>query len=167
MRSIKCENGCCKLLYTEKLVEDDLGVLLAKGDVSKSSTVKTGVYLYDVKTGKILLSQSYNDCWGIPKGTKILSDPDYTASATRELCEETGIEIDPSRLTKKTIIRIHGCEHIIYLLGVKGLLKVRNPDFNNNESTGAGWIKPECVDNINIKINRITHLLLQKCRIKY
>lgn len=157
MRTIKCSNGCCKLAYTEKLIEEPEEFINDNKPCSK-----TGVYLLDLNTGKILLSQSYNDYWGIPKGTKDTTTSSYEKSATRELNEETGIEIDSSKFSRKTVIRINDCDHVIYYVNVRGQLTTRNPDYNNNESTGVGWIKPQCVDKTNIRINRITRLLIKR-----
>ncbi len=125
---------------------------------------------------KILITQSYNNLWGIPKGKKE-SNETLLECASREVVEESGIKVDVSSLKS--------CEEIIFIPNYDKKLTIHifkyflpfvdyiSYSMNNlclkdlhDDSTGFGWINLKCLNEITkaktIKLNSLTKYILRK-----
>jgi 8-oxo-dGTP pyrophosphatase MutT (NUDIX family) len=96
---------------------------------------------------KILLVQSYNKFWGIPKGRVELSDKNVVECAKRELLEEAGIDIalHDSDLHK---IVLDNC--YIFQVFVDSCDIINPNHLSNLDSTGIGWVHKDCVNDFDI-----------------
>jgi 8-oxo-dGTP pyrophosphatase MutT (NUDIX family) len=114
------------------------------------NSTKAGVLL--VSQDKVLLTQSYNNYWGIPKGSLELVDKTSTKKcAKRELKEETGLS---------AMIKfwgwVNGC----------AVYKAVKPTCDEStfsetlDATGIGWFRTECA--FDLKLNAITKFVLTK-----
>jgi 8-oxo-dGTP pyrophosphatase MutT (NUDIX family) len=157
MESLKCKNNCCILNYTNKKIPR------FKNNKSQK-IIKAGLIIFDNKK-RLLLSQSYNEYWGIPKGN--CESEDFILEAQRETFEETGIIIPDEilfdrSLTKPYIFYIFNKIYILYSVNIKSCkeLKTRIPNFLENESTGCGWLSIDCIwdliEDKTIKVNNMT-----------
>lgn len=117
----------------------------------------------------ILINQSYNLYWGIPKGIRNESES-LRACAIRELFEETNLKLDKSQLTRnmfkfkyKNISR-QVCVFFAHVDAVDVLPRINTG--NDAESTGCGFIHPKCLLELfysgKIKINYFTRVLINK-----
>lgn len=158
-----CANECCHLIRSRKPVFEPLEYMR-----DKTIRPKSGVFIMDAQN-RVLLSQSYNSHWGVPKGTREINESNVDASI-RETKEETGIDL--SRLMfKNSIVKIFNIDHVIYviffiILPTSGPETEEDPCILGTESTGCGWINYKCLYNLykknNIKLNLITRLALEK-----
>lgn len=124
-------------------------------------TIKSGIFIYDPNTTKILLVQSNGNLWGIPKGT-IKKDESYISCAIREVYEETGIIINKKDISMSIII-YNNCKYFYVEKDTCDVYVQNNP--NNNDANGITWIKIQClykcILNGNIDINSHTRLLIK------
>lgn len=158
-----CTNKCCTLFITNDEIKEPMNYLL-----DRKYRIKSGIFTID-KNNRILLSQSYNSHWGIPKGTREEYETNEEASM-RELKEETGITFTKNFLENSKIqaCMIHRRLYVVFLkkLNVIGPMTEKHPEKLLNESTGCGWINVYCLykmyKNKTIKINILTRLLLNK-----
>lgn len=152
--TIKCVDGCCTLtLFPKEKTEVNgafypfekrkAGVLVSCGDTSSQSDPDT--------RGKVLLVQSYNNYWGIPKGKVEPYDRGPRVCAERELKEETGLEI---ALKESDLFRILLDNCYVYKIDVESMDVVNRDNLPFLESTGIGWVKPYCA--LDFKINFLT-----------
>lgn len=158
---IRCSNNCCKLFTTDTVIKESEEYVL---DTKKHT--KSGILLIDSKN-RILLSQSYNTFWGIPKGTQ---EPGETVieAAIRETKEETGISLQKSIFenskTRILIIKKNFYHIFIVKLNTEGISTVSDPSKLLSESTGCGWININCLKDLSqkkiIKINFLTKSIL-------
>lgn len=158
---VPCYNKCCCLITTMKIVKEPLEYLTDDSVKSKS-----GIVVID-SDNKILISQSYNHCWGIPKGSMEPHENCREASI-RETLEETGLDLSEyMHASKLHVFVFFNNVHAIFFikLNKKGP-KVSHPSFLNTESTGCGWININCLQYLymkkRIKVNRITKLIINK-----
>lgn len=162
--SLICSKGCCTLHVTNKIVKEPYEYI-----IDKTYRIRSGIFLIDDRN-RVLLSQSYNSYWGIPKGAKENNETNEE-TGIRELKEETGVSMNVN-LLKNSAIKMYILFKKLYIIFVKNLtfcefnnnFKVLEPDKLYNETTGCGWINIECLyemhtNNI-IKLNLITRLLL-------
>lgn len=157
---IRCSNKCCELLSTTKVVTEPKYYLRDKSHRSKS-----GAIIVD-NNNNILITQSYNRLWGIPKGSKEFHES-LNVTCVRETKEETGIDISSYKLDSFYSFFMNKSFYKIFYvqLNIKGP-STKNPTDLTSESTGCGWIKLECLYNLYIqkviKLNFITRILLEK-----
>ena len=148
--TIPCIDGCCSLtLFPKEKKEFDgafypfekrkAGVLVCCGDTSSKSDPET--------RGKVLIVQSYNNFWGIPKGRVESYDDGPKVCAERELKEETGMEIE---LKESDLFRIILDNCYVYKINVDSMDVVNHENLPILESTGIGWVKPYCALDFNI-----------------
>jgi len=115
----------------------------------------------------ILVSQSYNLYWGIPKGI-VNQNESLQECALRELYEETKLKLDSSQLSRtvfkfryKNIYR-RVCVFFAYVNNLDSL----QAQVGDEESTGCGFIHPTCLLELfysgKIKINYFTRVLINK-----
>lgn len=158
MESINCTQGCCKLYYINKVCNNTS----TSNQVAFFEKRKAGVFV--VCQDNILLTQSYNNFWGIPKGRIELCDQDIRSCAERELKEETGLEVKLSESDLYSVI-MDNC--YIYKVEISSKDMVDISKLHVLDSTGIGWIKQSCALNLsnrfakeNIRLNVLTKQFL-------
>lgn len=149
MDTIVCKKGCCSLKVLTKINRNEEGYQPAYPFEKR----KAGVYVYS--GNKILLTQSYNKCWGIPKGQMEVLDQNTKICAERELKEETGLSI---RLNDQDLYRIVLDNYYIYRVQIENTDVVDVGDLANLDSTGIGWVNIECAFDFNL--NYLTKKIL-------
>lgn len=139
MDILVCQKGCCALKILPKTKQENCG------QPYPFEKRKAGVF---VCCGtKILLTQSYNNCWGIPKGQMELFDSSTKACAERELKEETGLI---ATLSDNDLYRIILDNCYVYRISVENMDVVDLNNLSNLDSTGIGWVEYECVFDFNV-----------------
>jgi 8-oxo-dGTP pyrophosphatase MutT (NUDIX family) len=175
-KEIKCKKGCCTLKLTttphtfKSLNSDPLTKRHSAGIAIVTDSQNLG--------RKILLTQSYNNLWGVPKGKRELNET-LPECASREVLEESGINIpsDVLRTCKKFTfvpgydknLTIHIFQYIISTIEYVTLAIENKPDLQphlHEDSTGFGWININCLkdaikDN-KIRLNVLTKFILKK-----
>ena len=131
----------------------NIPILKDKFSINPFEKRKAGVFVYC--NNKILLTQSYNNFWGIPKGQMEQYDCTTKNCAERELKEETGISIN---LTDEHLYKILFDNCYIYKIKVDNMDIVDFNNLSNLDSTGIGWINFECAFDLNL--NFITKTIL-------
>lgn len=136
MNIITCEKGCCRLyiLENKRKYMDNISYCNKK--------IKSGIFIYDPSSDKILIVQSNGNLWGSPKGTFSEQDKTFSDCAIRETKEETGLSINISQLSKMTMIKFN----ITYFYTEMAECPLFIQDHvDNNDATGIGWIKTDCL----------------------
>jgi 8-oxo-dGTP pyrophosphatase MutT (NUDIX family) len=147
MDTLVCQKGCCSLKILLKSKQENCG------QPYPFEKRKAGVF---VCCGtKILLTQSYNNCWGIPKGQMELFDSSTKACAERELKEETGLVVT---LSDNDLYRIILDNCYVYRISVENVDIVNLNNLSNLDSTGIGWVEYECAFDFNV--NFLTRKIL-------
>ena len=146
MNTVICKKGCCSL---KVLTKEEGGSYKPPYPFEKR---KAGVYVYC--GNKILLTQSYNKHWGIPKGQMEMSDESTKTCAERELKEETGMSIC---LSDHDLYRIVLDNYYIYRVQIENM-DMAFEDLANLDSTGIGWVNIECAFDFNL--NYLTKKIL-------
>jgi 8-oxo-dGTP pyrophosphatase MutT (NUDIX family) len=121
-----------------------------KKNVLKNSPVpfekrKAGVLV--LCQDQILLTQSYNNFWGIPKGQIEPFDQSIKQCAERELREETGLVVD---LEEKDLHSVLMGNCYIYKLCLPD--KVDTFELEGLDSTGIGWINLKCASSLHLNV---------------
>jgi 8-oxo-dGTP pyrophosphatase MutT (NUDIX family) len=156
---IKCEK--CSLWHSNR--EIPKGYLTSgKWKVRKGSRKKVGIILIRERPeGKqIWMIQSYNNCFGFPKGEKEV-DESESECAIREFREETGWNINIDLGKRKYLT--HKIENILYMFYIVHM----KPDFDittvpedDVEITTFGWCN---VNNIpNLKLSKVGRVIFRK-----
>lgn len=147
-----CFEGCCKIEVVEyKTTSRDK-------KPKRKSNRKAGMFIYDYNSGKVLLVQSRGNLWGVPKGT---FEPNETSieCAIREVKEETGLEINQSKLTNLFQIDINA---FYYYINIKQVDVTIQSSIEDNDVNGLGWIKIDCLKKLikkgTIKLNHHSRL---------
>lgn len=148
MDTITCKKGCCSLKVLLKTRNEE-----GYKPPYPFEKRKAGVYVYC--GNHILLTQSYNKCWGIPKGQMEMSDESTRICAERELKEETGLSIS---LSDHNLYRIMLENYYIYKVEVASTEIVDVGALASLDSTGIGWAKIECAFDFNL--NYLTKKIL-------
>jgi ADP-ribose pyrophosphatase YjhB (NUDIX family) len=115
----------------------------------------------------ILVSQSYNLYWGIPKGI-VNPQESLRHCALRELYEETNLKLEPQQLSRVVFnfryknIHRRVCVFFAFVDDTEAL----KASVGDEESTGYGFIHPTCLLELfysgKIKINYFTRVLINK-----
>jgi len=127
----------------------------------KSPAITCGIYLYDVPMRKFLICHATNSAWNkwtIPKGIKDKNEDPF-AAATRELKEETGVD-----LAKINVLKIYPLPFAGYKKQNKILqsfLVVTNSDLSNFQNYCSStvnkkfpeidnwkWVSPELLKGL-------------------
>ena len=142
--TIFCNKGCCHLEIYSKPKPDErqpypfekrkAGVLVCSSPNVSGET-------------KILMVQSYNNCWGIPKGQMEPFDDSPKECAQRELYEETGLNVT---LQDSDLYRILLDNCYVYKISVSNMDVIDLSNLPILDSTGIGWVKIECAFDLNI-----------------
>lgn len=155
----KCEFGCLlKRQFKKEIFEfDNSRELYADG---------AGIIVIDSKN-RILLTQSYNCRWGIPKG-KVEKDETIINCAQRELFEETGFNVEISNNNLMYVFEnLYNSSKKISLFARKfsfiGKTKSKKfEDLEDAEITGIGWMNISCLkNNFDLKLNFITRKIVE------
>lgn len=147
MENITCKKGCCILKILRKNCDKNYSVHYP------FEKRKAGVLVWC--DNKILLIQSHNNFWGIPKGQMESFDETPKICAQRELKEETGLDIT-LKDTELYKILLDNC--YVYKVSIENMDSVNLLNLPNLDSTGIGWIYPECAFDLNL--NYLTKKLL-------
>lgn len=139
MNILYCQKGCCSLKTLSKIKNEN------HTEPYPFEKRKAGVFVRC--NNKVLLTQSYNNFWGIPKGQMELSDSSIKTCAERELLEETGLAItlQDSDLYK---ILLYNC--YVYKINVENMDIINSDNLINLDSTGIGWVDFECAFDLNL-----------------
>lgn len=163
--SFKCNSGCCNLYINKSFKE----VWISEEEWFKThkrptlnKIKKAGTFIFDPKSEKILIVQSRGKFWGSPKGS-IDDDESIKHCAVRETMEETGIIIQENILNKFSCIK---GKCIYYDLEVSEFNPSIQTGIKDNDASGIGWIKINCLKNLIDKgyiiINQHLRLLIKK-----
>jgi len=147
METIKCKKGCCSLKMLPKNKTKDHAIPYPFEKRKAGVLVCCG--------NKVLLTQSYNSCWGIPKGQMELLDQSTKTCAERELKEETGLD---ATLSDNDLYRILLDNCYIYKICIESVDMVNLNDLEKLDSTGIGWAEVECSFDFNL--NYLTKKIL-------
>lgn len=147
MDTVLCKKRCCSLKILSKV----------KGEKCEQhypfEKRKAGVFV--CCGNKVLLTQSYNNCWGIPKGQMEPFDQTTKMCAERELKEETGLIVV---LNDNDLYRIILDNCYIYKISVENVNIIDIQNLENLDSTGIGWVDIECASDFNL--NFLTRKIL-------
>lgn len=146
MDTISCKKGCCSLKILSKSKEEN-------GSPYPFEKRKSGVFV--CCGNKVLLTQSYNNCWGIPKGQMEKFDTSTKICAERELKEETGLVVC---LKDDDLYRIILDNCYVYRIHIEDMSVVNVDNLENLDSTGIGWVDFECAFEFNL--NFLTRKIL-------
>jgi 8-oxo-dGTP pyrophosphatase MutT (NUDIX family) len=147
LETIYCKKGCCVLKTLIKNKEDSVR------QPFPFEKRKSGVFVRCKH--KVLLTQSYNNYWGIPKGQMELFDDSTKTCAERELKEETGLKMT---LKDNDLYKILLDNCYIYKIIVDNMDVVDLNNLPHLDSTGIGWVDIECAFDFNL--NFLTRKLL-------
>ncbi len=156
METFICPNECCTIKVKPYTTPKD------PFEKVRMRRKKAGVFIYDPNTGKVLLIQSRGHLWGPPKGTIQYAESERQC-ATREVKEETGLDISDDSFTKAVKIR----NSAIYFYMKMGECNVTVQDrIPGNDANGIGWIKPDClekcIENGNISLSQHCRIVFSK-----
>jgi 8-oxo-dGTP pyrophosphatase MutT (NUDIX family) len=138
---MRCQKKCCVLttMYKTKRFIDQVHPPYPFEKRKAGVLVKCG--------DKVLLVQSYNKSWGIPKGRVEISDKNLVDCAKRELLEETGIEIALKDSDLHKIV-LDNC--YIFEVFVESCDIVNPEHLPRLDSTGIGWVHRDCLTDFDI-----------------
>lgn len=142
-KTYRCCKGCCLLkvsLYDSR----------NNYSINKTTSLKAGIIITDPRKKKILLVQSRNRCWSIPKGTAHISESPIQC-AIREVWEETGLRINPIIVDEKKVITIH---NRVYFHIEIDECPINIPNITGNDSHGSTWLHFDCLQEM-IRNNHI------------
>lgn len=167
MKRFCCKSGCCEMYITETVLKVDItrkryrkkaGVFLCK------KAIESKPYQYD-NEDSVVLVQSYNNLWGIPKGTFESCDKnDPVNCAIREVFEETGLNLKKEQLDRLYVIKD---ENFFYYTELSTLddIPIKN-NLPSHDITGVGIFKIKClkdlIKNKIIKLNYYTILCFKR-----
>ncbi|AHL67591.1 hypothetical protein DH26_gp098 [Chloriridovirus anopheles1] len=138
MQTVKCDKGCCVLKILNKAKKNVLD------NPAPFEKRKAGVLV--MWQDHILLTQSYNNFWGIPKGQIEPFDQSTKHCAERELREETGLVVDLEEKDLHSVLM--NC--YIYKLCLSD--KVDAFELEGLDSTGIGWINLKCASSLHLNV---------------
>jgi len=156
--TISCLNNCCKIIqsvYKDVTYNDEF--------YSKPGKIKkSGCFIYDPHTEKILLVQSQGRFFGSPKGS-LNRNENYIEGAIREVKEETGLSLSFSNLLNARHLYIKNT--IYYIIIMNETYVIPQITVKNNDANSIGWINLNCllelIKNNTIYINNHTKMLIK------
>ena len=159
-KSIKCSDDCCTFLVSQyKKIE------WLDGDGWKQTAQKikkSGCFIYDPESNKILLIQSRGQLWGPPKGS-IQENEDMISCAVREVKEETGIDVKESEFCETIILK---GTSVYYVLKLSEQYVYPQTHISGNDANSIGWIKLDClkkmIDQDKMRLTQHCKLLIKK-----
>jgi len=158
-----CNDGCCNIYFrsfekTHKIEnennsdEDEMENIHSPSHLhysphySKSSKRrKAGVVIHDSKTNRVLLVQSKNNFWGVPKGGTNYNEK-VDDCAIREVFEETGILLEKEMLNQYFVVG----KQIYYYVDMNYCdVEIQyNKNTEANDVYGICWYKIECLSSL-------------------
>ncbi len=141
MDILLCKKGCCQLKILPKQTSAN------RGSLHPFEKRKAGVFV--CCGNKVLLTQSHNNYWGIPKGQMEVFDSNTRICAERELHEETGLKI---HLNDSDLYRIILNNCYVYRIYVSTTDVVNMENLVNLDSTGIGWVDLNCAFDFNLNL---------------
>lgn len=157
-----CKKSCCVLYRAKNMVFPDW-----VPDAPEPRQKKFGILIIDSED-RILITQSYNKYWGVPKGTKEEVDASDEDTCIRETKEESGIDVSKDMLVDKEVYNMYKNIYVIYKvkLNVLGPTCEKMPETLQNETSGCGWIRIKCLHELyksgRLKLNFLTRVVLQR-----
>lgn len=153
-KTYQCDRKCCT-------IKED--VYNGGQYIFRRNVYKSGVFIYDPKSDKILIVQSRGQFWGPPKGTLESSIGEtYPQCALREVKEETGITLELSQLERCVKIK----NRAMYYYAELSETDIDIQNNLENDANGIGWIKidclRDCIESGKIMINQHCRLLVKK-----
>jgi 8-oxo-dGTP pyrophosphatase MutT (NUDIX family) len=108
--------------------------------VSTQTRYKVGIILLR-SDQNVLITESYNNCYGFPKGEKDFGESIHDC-AKREFKEETGESIDFIDLNKcdEVVTSIENINYVFYVVRVSNFFKLDKFPVDDVEITSFGWI---------------------------
>jgi 8-oxo-dGTP pyrophosphatase MutT (NUDIX family) len=108
--------------------------------VKKAKREKVGIMV--IKGDNIWVTQSYNKCFGFPKGEKEEGETDKE-TCVREFKEETGSTITQEELSDdlKIVTRVRDIKYTFYILYVNSDYEINTLPEDDVEITTFGWKK--------------------------
>lgn len=160
MTIIKCFRSCNCTLKVLKHTENNMSDM-----ENVNEKICAGVCV--IVKNKILINQSYNLFWGIPKGI-VENNETLLDCALRELKEETSIKIDRTNIAKYVFSfkykKMNRKVCIFFSIINNNESNLINESELDKDSTGYGFIKPLCLLELfysrKIQINYFTRVLL-------
>jgi len=151
-----CPNGCCKIKIKKYTKQKN------PFDKIRRKRRKSGAFIYDPKTDKVLLIQSRGHLWGPPKGTLNYGETERNC-AIREVKEETGLVISVDDFKRATKIR----NRAMYFYVEKTECDVTvQTSIEDNDANGIGWIKidclEECIEHGNISLTHHCRVVFKR-----
>lgn len=125
---------------------------------SPSSNIKAGVIV--VRGDNLLMTQSYHDKFGFPKGAIDKGEKPHEA-AVRELFEETGVVIDPVIISRKKPLNIVSGKNVykMFVYNVPMNFKLASFPRDDAEITTFGWVNINQADKL--KLSRAMRSVLE------
>ena len=115
----------------------------------KKKREKVGIMI--VKNDYIWVTQSYNKCFGFPKGEKEQGESDKD-TCIREFKEETGGTIDEKSLkdAEKICIKVRDIKYTFFVLFVDNYFNINTTPEDDVEITSFGWKKLDEIYNLHL-----------------
>lgn len=108
------------------------------------------------------ITQSYNKCYGFPKGEREI-DEDLQTCAKREFYEETGFNIDNINLDRCKTLRtfIENVEYVYYIINVNCEFNIVTFPIDDVEITSFGWVSYKDINKLYLSkaVRRILYKL--------
>jgi 8-oxo-dGTP pyrophosphatase MutT (NUDIX family) len=161
MKTFFCNNKCCNYKVTPYNLNIPFDSIKNKEEIKIK---KSGSFIYDSESNKILLVQSRGQMWGCPKGS--IKDLENTIDcAIREVKEETGIELDEKQLSESRYLIINS-KALYYFVQMKENDVFIQNQIIDNDANGIGWFNIDCLEELVkdgvININQHSRILIKK-----
>jgi hypothetical protein len=154
MEMFTCDKGCCSIKINPYTSPKD------PFEKVRRRRRKSGVFIYDPISNKVLLVQSRGHWWGPPKGSINFQETERKC-AIREVKEETGLVISQDSFSKATNIM----NKAMYFYVEQQECEVQIQDhIHDNDANGICWINLECLEEC-VRNGNIS--LSQHCRVVF
>lgn len=154
-----CNRSCC--CYSVKKYNP------SRKEYHVSNKVKSGMFIYDPSSEKVLLVQSRGNLWGIPKGS-LIDGETYDQCAVREVREETGLCIPSDKFEMFTRVYTAMYYYVEYPEKEMCIETIHKQDGMNgvNDMNGIGWFHIECIKELSdmgiLSLNKHTKIVIQR-----
>jgi len=143
INTLLCRKGCCEYLLS-KPCEKKIFVNRNDDDPYIKRYKKSGVFVFDPNTDKILLVQSRGQYWGPPKGS-LNRDETVKEAAIREVKEETGITLVEEQLNNYTTVK---GKSLYYFVKIPVCSVTVQTHIEDNDANGIGWFSTDCLSEL-------------------
>lgn len=121
------------------------------------------------KKNQIFITESYNSCYGFPKGEKEHNET-VEQCAKREFFEETGYNIENTDLSNYKILKtnIENITYIFYVIKVGENFDLNTFPIDDVEITSFGWKRINEIKNLKLSkaVKKIFHQFVKVYKIK-